>query len=157
MNRLSHQDEIYNGFIDWKLPFYFSKPPLNHLAHFVDGILSTGFTGKLTEIHTLSHHKRHRTTLSHFLKKGAWNEAYLLQQTKQHIHSQLKKGDPLFLLLDDTICEKTKPSSQAERPTESCGYHFSHGVGKRCLGSSSCTVDDEEWRSSVSVRVSVVL
>lgn len=107
---------------------------LNHLSHFVDGMLSTGFTGKLTEIHAFSHHKRHRTTLSHFLKKGAWNEDYLLQQTKQYIHGQLEKDEPLFLLLDDTICEKTKPSSQAEMPTESCGYHFSHSAGKSVWG-----------------------
>lgn len=134
MNRLSHQNEIYNGFTDWKLPFYFSKPVLNHLSHFVDGMLSTGFTGKLTEIHAFSHHKRHRTTLSHFLKKGSWNEDYLLQQVRQHIIHQLKGNDPVFLLLDDTICEKTKPSSQVERPTESCGFHFSHRASKSVWG-----------------------
>ncbi|SCC48011.1 hypothetical protein GA0061087_105521, partial [Priestia flexa] len=77
MNRLSHQEEIYNGLIKWKLPFYFSKPVINHLTHFIDGMLSVGFTGKLTEIHSFSHQKKHRTTLGHFLKKGSWNEGYL--------------------------------------------------------------------------------
>lgn len=134
MNRLSYQGEIDNGFVNCKLPFYFSKPVLNHLSHFVDGMLSTGFTGKLTEIHALSCHKRHRTTLSHFLKKSSWNEQYLLQQTQRHILRQVKGVDPVFLLLDDTTCEKTKPSSRVQRPTESCGFHFSHSVGKKIWG-----------------------
>jgi hypothetical protein len=134
MNRLSHQEEIYNGLVDWNLPFYFSKPVLDHLTHFIDGMLSVGFTGKLTEIHSFSHQKKHRTTLSHFLKKGSWNENYLLRQMKEHVLRKVDKDAPVFLLLDDTICEKTKPSSQASVPTESCGYHFSHTNGKTVWG-----------------------
>lgn len=134
MNRLSYQEEIYNGLVEWKLPFYFSKPVINHLTHFVDGMLSIGFSGKLTEIHSFSHQKKHRTTLSHFLKKGSWNEHYLLQQTRERILRKVDKQEPLFLLLDDTICEKTKPSSQADAPTESCSYHFSHTHGKTVWG-----------------------
>lgn len=134
MNRLSHQEEIYNGLAEWNLPFYFSKPVIHHLTHFIDGMLSIGFTGKLTEIHSFSHQKKHRTTLSHFLKKGSWNESYLLQQTREHILRKVDKEEPVFLLLDDTICEKTKPSSQADSPTESCGYHFSHTHGKTVWG-----------------------
>ncbi|MCP1187866.1 IS701 family transposase [Priestia flexa] len=134
MNRLSHQEEIYNGLIKWKLPFYFSKPVINHLTHFIDGMLSVGFTGKLTEIHSFSHQKKHRTTLGHFLKKGSWNEGYLLRQTQEQILQKMDQDEPVFLLLDDTICEKTKPSSQASTPTESCGYHFSHTDGKSVWG-----------------------
>ncbi len=36
----------------------------------------------------------------------------------------------LFLLIDDTICQKTKPSSRAKRPTELAAFHFSHTHGK---------------------------
>lgn len=93
-------------------------------------MLSVGFTGKLTEIHSFSHQEKHRTTLSHFLKNGSWNENYLLRQTKEPILRKVNQDDPVFLLLDDTICEKTKPSSQVGIPTESCGYHFSHTDGK---------------------------
>lgn len=134
MNRLSHQQEINNGFVQWNLPFYFSKPVLNHLTHFIDGMLSIGFTGKLTEIHAFSHHRKHRTTLGHFLKNGSWNEHYLLKVSKQHILKSIIPDHPLFLLLDDTISEKTKPSSQAIHSTESCGFHFSHTHGKSVWG-----------------------
>jgi hypothetical protein len=130
MTRLSYQAEIYNNLSQWNAPFYFSKPVINHMVHFIDGALSVGFTGKLTEIHAYSHHKKHRTAISHFLKNGAWKEEYLLNMMKQHTMSQVKKEEPLFLLLDDTICQKVKPSLQAKHPTESTAFHFSHTVGK---------------------------
>jgi len=67
MNRLLHQEEIYNGLVEWKLPFYFSKPVIHHLTHFVDEMLSIGFSSKFTEIHAFIH----RTTLNQFLKKSS--------------------------------------------------------------------------------------
>lgn len=134
MNRLSHQQEINNGLVNWNLPFYFSKPVLNHLTHFIDGMLSIGFTGKLTEIHSFTHYQKHRTTLSHFLNNGSWNEDYLLRVSKQHVLKSIDHNQPLFLLLDDTISEKTKPSSRATHPTESCGSHFSHTDEKTVWG-----------------------
>lgn len=78
--------------------------------------------------------KKHRTTLGHFLKNGSWNENYLLRQTKKQIMQKVDSQEPVFLLLDDTLCEKCKPSSQANHPTESCGYHFSHTSGKSVWG-----------------------
>lgn len=134
MNSLSHHTQINKGFSDWQLPLYFSKPVLRHLTHFIDGISSIGFTGKLTQIHAYSHHPKHRTTLGHFLQKSPWQDRYLLQQSKQFIQRQIKKDQPLFYLLDDTISKKAKPSSQATHPIEGCGFHFSHTEGKSVWG-----------------------
>lgn len=134
MNRLSHHTQINKGFSDWRLPLYFSKPVLRHLTHFVDGMSSTGFTGKLKQIHAFSHHPKHRTTLGHFLLKSPWDERYLLQQSKHFIQRQLDKNSPLFIILDDTISKKTKPSSQAINPIQGCGFHFSHTEGKSVWG-----------------------
>lgn len=130
MTRLPYQTEIYNALSQLNLPFYFSKPALNHIVHFIDGALSIGFTGKLTEIHQASYHNRHRTTIGHFLKNGAWNENYLFKIIKEHVLQQVKGNDPVFLLLDDTICRKIKPSSQAKNPTEWAAFHYSHTDGK---------------------------
>lgn len=82
MNSLSHHTQITKGFSDWQLPLYFSKPVLRHFTHFIDGMSSIGFTGKLTQIHKFSHHPKHRTTLGHFLQKSPWQDKYLLQQSK---------------------------------------------------------------------------
>ncbi len=35
-------------------------------------------------------------------------------------------GYPIFVITDDTICFKTRPSSKAKHPIESAGFHFSH-------------------------------
>ncbi|SJP94646.1 FOG: Transposase [Clostridioides difficile] len=134
MNSLSHHTQITKGFSDWRLSLYYSKPVLRHFMHFIDGMSSIGFTGKLTQIHAFSHHPKHRTTLGHFLQKSPWQDKYLLQQSKQFIHRQIDQNLPLFYLLDDTISKKTKPSSQASQPIEGCGFHFSHTEGKSVWG-----------------------
>lgn len=69
MNRLPYQESINNILSKWNLPFYYSKSVINHLVSFIDGMLHVGFTGKLSEIHSFSYNKKHRTTLGHFLKK----------------------------------------------------------------------------------------
>ncbi|MEK5040698.1 IS701 family transposase [Sporosarcina sp. FSL K6-3457] len=134
MSSLSHHQQIEEGFQTWNLPFYFSKPVVRHLLHFIDGMSSIGFTGKLTEIHALSHHAKHRTTLGHFLQHSPWNESFLLRQSKKHVLRNMKKDEPTFLLLDDTISQKTKPSSQATSPIQATGFHFSHTDGKSVWG-----------------------
>lgn len=134
MTSLSHHQQIEKGFEAWNLPFYFSKSVLRHMLHFIDGLSSTGFSGKLTEIHALSHHAKHRTTLGHFLQHSPWEESFLLQQSQRHVLKQMGKKEPRFCILDDTIAKKTKPSSQATSPMEAGGFHFSHTEGKSVWG-----------------------
>ncbi len=44
------------------------------------------------------------------------------------------KGTPIYLSIDDTVIEKKKPSSQATRPMEATGWHYSHLEGIRLSG-----------------------
>lgn len=46
----------------------------------------------------------------------------------------LAKGKPVYLSIDDTVIEKKKPSSQAVRPMEGTGWHYSHLEGKQVFG-----------------------
>lgn len=126
-------------FEQWKLPLHFSKPVLNHLQHFLDGMLAEHGVGTLTAIHRHSWHNRDRRSLSHFLTHGKWNEAVLEQHVRTFAFEQVmghaKRGnDPMFLLIDDTVCEKTKPSSQATCAIEGAGFHHSHLHGKKVYG-----------------------
>ena len=100
------------------------------MLHFVDGLSSTGFNGKLTEIYALSHHAKHRTTLGHFLQHSPWEESFLLQQSQRHVLKQMGKKEPRFCILDDIIAQKTKPSSRAMSPMEEGGFHFSIQIEK---------------------------
>ncbi|NUU58943.1 hypothetical protein HPT30_00780, partial [Paenibacillus sp. JW14] len=45
-----------------------------------------------------------------------------------------RTAEPLFVIHDDTIAQKTKPSSQARFPIEQAGFHHSHLQGKVVWG-----------------------
>lgn len=70
----------------------------------------------------------HRTTYGKFLSQGAWDEAYvwrsIRKQSVQLVYQEARKhGLPLFVIHDDTIAEKTKPSLQAKSPIEKAQFH----------------------------------
>jgi hypothetical protein len=128
-----------NIFQQWKLPLYFSKSVRNHIVHFVDGMLSRGFTGTLADIHRESLHNRDRRCLSHFLTHAKWNEQHLMRIVRQTAFKQVQwnaelSNSPIFVIVGDSVCEKTKPSSQASFPMQRASYHHSHPKGKRVYG-----------------------
>ncbi|MGG1619413.1 hypothetical protein [Paenibacillus sp. NRS-1781] len=136
---LSQQNHWNNRLDEWKLPLYFSKPVLHHIKHFVDGMLSTGFTGTLTDIHRKSLQERDRRSLSHFLAHGNWNPSYLKRIIERVAFQQIKTcaqrdHSPLFVILDDTVCEKTKPSSQATHAIQGASFQHSHLKGRHVYG-----------------------
>ncbi len=118
---VAHQQEINNILRKWNFPLCFSKAVMNHMVHFIDGVMTHGFSGTLTDIHRESCHSRNRRTLSHFLSHGKWDENYLMriiqEKTWKMIQQEAKRTEePIFIIIDDTVCEKTKPSSQAMYP-----------------------------------------
>ena len=83
MNRLAHQQLLYNTLCNWSLSLYFSKPVMRHLVHMMDGIMHKGCSGTLTA---------HRTTLSHFLSRGVWDESVLQHLMQKQAHRQAKQN-----------------------------------------------------------------
>lgn len=53
---------------------------------------------------------------------------------KQILKKHKLLGLPIYLIIDDTICEKTPPSSKIENPIKGCGFHHSHLAGKKVYG-----------------------
>ncbi|MGX5530527.1 transposase [Bacillus toyonensis] len=89
---------------------------MNQLVHFLEGFLAHGFSGTLTDIYRESCHSRNRHTLSHFLTHSKWDEHHLLHVVQESawnaIHQEAKRiQEPIFVIVDDTVCKKTKPSS----------------------------------------------
>jgi hypothetical protein len=124
---LSQENHWNNCWDEWKLPLYFSKPALHHIKHFVDGMLSTGYTGTLTDIHRESLQERDRRTLSHFLIHGNWDASCLERVVQrvafQHIQAcAQRERSPMFVILDDTVCEK--PSLRHRPHTRFKGLRF---------------------------------
>jgi len=110
---------------------YFSKPVLKHLVHIVDTMIAKGFSGTLTDLHHGSFHPNHRTTLRHVFTKSPWEEETLLRKLQQWILRRVERiakqeNHPLFVSIDDTIGQKTKPSSQAMHTIQGCDGHDSH-------------------------------
>jgi len=141
MNRLPHHQGIDKFFAMLGLALYFSKPVMKHLVHIIDALTTKGFVGTLTDLHHESFHPNHRTTLSHFFTKSPWDEEILLRKLQQwmlrHVERTAKrKNHPIFVSIDDTICRKTKPSSQAKHAIEGCNWHYSHADKKSIWGHS---------------------
>lgn len=51
-----------------------------------------------------------------------------------------RTGKPIYIVVDDTISEKTVPSSKTKKPIEKCGFHNSHLKGKTAYGHQLVTV-----------------
>jgi hypothetical protein len=137
--RLPHHETIDQYLQEQRLHLYYSKPVMKHLTHFLDGVTQKGFSGTLTDIHALSQEKRDRSTLSRFLQKGAWDVIWLVQHQQrrslQRIQKEAQKtGYPICVIVDDTICEKKKPLSQAKSPIQGTYYSFSHKDRKQVWG-----------------------
>jgi DDE superfamily endonuclease len=114
---------------------------MKHLVHIVDAMVTKGFSGTLTDLHHGSFHPNHRTTLSHFFTKSPWEEETLLHKLQQWILRRVERrskreNSPLFVSIDDTICQKTKPSSRATRIIQGCDWHYSHTDKKSVWGHS---------------------
>ena len=87
---------------------------------------NTGKTSDYAEYGSVS-----RTTYGHFLSKGKWNEEKAKKIQKRETLSTVvekakKTGKPIYIKIDDTVCEKKPPSSKAKNPTEGTGWHYAH-------------------------------
>lgn len=128
---------LRNYLLQHRLPLYFSKPVMAHIETYMAAATAKGYRGKVVDLADYS--DCHRTTLGHFLAEGKWDEAVLQHKVKieslRHVVQLSKQtAEPLFVIHDDTISKKTKPSSQAKSPIEQTGFHHSHLEGKVVWG-----------------------
>jgi hypothetical protein len=59
------------------------------------------------------------------------DETRLLHAAQRYIVRHLKQvskqaNEPIFVAIDDTICQKTNPSLRARQAIQGCEYHYSH-------------------------------
>jgi len=104
-------------------------------------MISKGYTGKVSDIAELAS-PRHRTSITRFLSNSTWDEKLLTKALKALVVELIWKKSretkkPIYFIIDDTISEKTKPSSKAKNPIEKCSFHNSHLKGKKCIWSSN--------------------
>ena len=127
---LKAMPELVKYFQDLELGFYFTKPQIRHMQAFIVAMMMKGFCGKITNVSDLALHAD-RTCVGRFLDSDSWNDEYLTRALNAHVIGRIwnharQTGLPIYVIIDDTIAEKTVPSSKAKRPIYGAGFHRSH-------------------------------
>ena len=135
---ISDELSLHKFFKQLNFDLYLTKPQLNHLESIMDAMISKGFNGKVSDIAELAP-ARHRTSITRFLSNSSWNEKLLERSLKAYIVELIwararETKQPIYFIIDDTISEKTKPSSKAINPIKKCSFHNSHLKGKNVYG-----------------------
>lgn len=127
-----------NFFNRLKVNLFLTKPQEKHLKDIMKAMVSIGFHGKVSDVSKFTSQK-HRTSITRFFSKSPWKDALLLNSLKSFVVELIwrKSRDtkkPIYFIIDDTISEKTLPSSKAANPIETCSFHNSHLKGKTVYG-----------------------
>ncbi|QPW58344.1 IS701 family transposase [Clostridium botulinum] len=135
---ISNELSLYKFFKQLNFDLYLTKPQLEHLEGTMTAMILKGFNGKVSDIAELAS-KRHRTSITRFLSISNWDENLLINALKSKVieliwNKSEKSQKPIYLIIDDTISEKTKPSSKAINPIEKCYFHNSHLKRKTVYG-----------------------
>ena len=133
---LTLKEEIGKFFYEKHMDFLTSVPQ-QRIQEIILSSSTRGNSGKLTDFADVF--PVHRTTYGHFLSKGKWDEEKVAKVQESESFQTISKlaesrKTPVFVSIDDTVISKTKPSSQAKRPTEGTGWHYSHLEGKVVYG-----------------------
>jgi len=127
-----------------RLNLYLSKPQLHHLVIIISSMVMKGYCGKITDSYELMP-VRHRTSIGKFLSNSTWNEDYIERALQKYVINTIwdiskKTSCPIYVIIDDTISERTVPSSKALNPIEKCSFHNSHLKGKTVYGHQLVTL-----------------
>ena len=138
-NNIPYAKSINNFIIEIRIALYLTLPQFKHICAFVFGAVGRGCNGKVSRITENCYSSRHRTSVGNFLSNSPWNEDYILRALQKFALKkiwQLSKdtGKPIYVIIDDTVCKKTKPSSRAKNPIEKCQFHYSHLESKQVYG-----------------------
>ena len=100
-----------------RFSLYFAKLQLHIIAIIISAMIKKGFVGKVTNVAELMPF-RHRTNIGKVLTKSPWNEDYVERALRKLVVKKIwdiskATGKPIYVARDDTISERTVPSSKA--------------------------------------------
>jgi len=138
-NSITEFLKIRNFLFSIGLTLLLTKPQISHVCNIIAAMTQKGYSGKIVDIVDLLLDSKHKSTIGKFLCSKAWDENLVLKKLQKFtintiwMISKINKL-PIYVVIDDTIAEKTKPSSKALSPTAKGKYHHSHLKGKRVYG-----------------------
>lgn len=126
------------------LDLFYSSPQLKHIAAIIMAMIIKGFNGKVSDVHEATSH-RHHTTIGKFLNNSTWNESFLSEEIRSYAIKRIwqlsqQTKEPIYVIIDDTVNEKTVPSSKAQNTIQGCSFHRSHLRKKSVYGHQFVTV-----------------
>ena len=130
MNTSIHDsEEICKRLEEKSLTNQISSWAKQYLVSMIASVFSAGYHGKTVDMEQYS--DRHRTSISRFLREDRWDDQPLETASKKNVLETIygesrKTGQPILVIVDDTISSKTLPSSKAVHPIEAAEFHFSH-------------------------------
>jgi hypothetical protein len=129
---LSDTDSIFKFLEDFDLKCVLSIPQHRHLVNILNQMMTVNFSGKMNDFKHC-----HRTSASRFLNVSPWDDElfqfYVEDYIIRTICQQALMDQTVYVLIDDTLSEKTKPSSRAKKKIENCSWHKSHTGGKKMI------------------------
>ena len=136
---ITENTKIKNFLIMIGLALILIKPQMAHICSLIGASTQKGFRGKLVDIECLLLETKHRTSVGKFLCSEAWRDELVLNKLQQYQLMLIWRisratGEPIYVIIDDTISEKTKPSSKAKKPTQKAKFHQSHLKNKKVYG-----------------------
>ena len=135
---ISKELSIDKFFNQLNFDLYLTKPQSKHMKNIMNAMVVKGFNGKVSDVATLAS-PRHRTSITRFFSTSNWNEDFLRNSLRSLVleliwNKSKESNKPIYFIIDDTISEKTKPSSKAINVIEKCSFHNSHLKGKTVYG-----------------------
>ena len=172
---ISEKSPITTFLRDLRILLILTLPQMKHIVEFIASASQGYFDGKVVDIEKLS--PTHRTCIGKFLSKSTWDEDLLLKVMQKYALKRMwaysiATGKPIYMIVDDTISKKTKPSSKAKRPIEKCKFHYSHLEGKQVYGHQvvgiilkcgdlvlpySVTLYEKECMSKIEMTINAIL
>lgn len=123
---ISDSNSIFKFLKQLDLDLFLSKPQFNHVNQFLNLMIQENYQGKISAVKHC-----HRTSFGRFLTDSPWDEEAISHQIQTYVLSCIyqrsyQTQQPIYVMVDDTTCVKTKPSSRATHPIQGCSWHFSH-------------------------------
>jgi SRSO17 transposase len=111
-----------------------SKPQMNHVLTFMQGIILTDGRKTISQIRRSTHEQRHLSCMTRFLNESPWCPNRVTRRRLQFMMEKIKRirskqGDtrPLaFFIIDDTQSKKDRSAKRMDGLDD----HYSHSDGK---------------------------
>lgn len=136
---ITETNDIFNFIKELKINLHLTRIQRIYLVLFIKCLSISGSCVNLINISKMYFVKKHKTSIGRFLSDSNWKVDKIIGLYQKFIRKiiwglALNKGEAIKVIIDDTILEKTKPSSKAKKPSEKCAYHYSHTKGKQVYG-----------------------